>query len=483
MNNRLMALLLSSLLCITCLAACSSGGTDEENTTAVIETGGDYGEIDKYVASLANEASFDGESFTIVGKFGDHCEFEEDTGNLENDALYRRMRELEDTFGIEYKYIMCDGTDYESSPSKEVYAKAQADVMSNSGEYDMIHSNTMVGGQVMLGSGMLQPVEDLPYVDFSRSWWINDIEGQFGIGGHLYFLTGKIVTEHYSDAACVLFNKQIAEEFAITDLYSTVSSGDWTVDRMFETVSVLPDDGSMFRITLGNYEDGLALYFGAGFSIAETDADGNLSIPLSLGNEKTDFIDKVSSFLKDEKLYYVDKRNTGDNPTSAGFSDGEVFLSVSKMGSVSSLRSEDVEFGVIPIPKRDTDQKDYISYATSMGVCSYTVSKVAKDTAKVGLIAEAMAALSEKHLEPAYYDKALKGRGTYDSESREMLDLIYASKKMDYATTYQWGDIWQLIDDSVTSVRDSYTSEYASSSRVANLKIKQLLSKIAADNK
>lgn len=483
MKNRLLAAILVSLMCISLLAACSDGGEKSESSSISVDTDGQCSEIDKYVASLANEASFDGESFTIVGKFGDHCEFEEDTGNLENDALYRRMRELEDTFGIEYKYIMCDGTDYESSPSKEVYAKAQADVMSNSGEYDMIHSNTMVGGQVMLGSGMLQPVEDLPYVDFSRSWWINDIEGQFGIGRHLYFLTGKIVTEHYSDAACVLFNKQIAEEFAITDLYSTVSSGDWTVDRMFETVSVLPDDGSMFRMTLGNYEDGLALYFGAGFSIAETDADGNLSIPLSLGNEKTDFIDKVSSFLKDEKLYYVDKRNTGENPTSAGFADGEVFLSVSKMGSVSSLRSEDVEFGVIPIPKRDTDQKDYISYATSMGVCSYTVSKVAKDTAKVGLIAEAMAALSEKHLEPAYYDKALKGRGTYDNESREMLDLIYASKKMDYTTTYQWGDIWQLIDDSVTSVRDSYTGEYASYSRVANLKIKQLLSKIAADNK
>lgn len=482
MKNRLLAAILVSLMCISLLAACSGGGEESESSSVSVDTDGQYSEIDEYVASLANEVSFDGETFSIVGKNSDHCEFEEETGNLENDALYYRMRELEEIFGIDYEYLMCDGANHESSPSKEVYAKVQADVMSESAEYDMIHSNTMVGGQVMLGAGMLQPVEGLPYVDFSRSWWINDIEGQFGIGGHLYFLTGKIVTEHYADASCVLFNKQIAEEFGIDDIYSTVSAGNWTVDKMFETVSVLPDDGSMFRIALGNYEDGLALYFGAGFSIAETDADGNLSIPLALGSKESDFIDKVASVLSDEKLYYVDKRNTGENPTSAGFSDGEVFLSVTKIGSVSSLRSEDVEFGVIPIPKRDTDQKNYISFATSMGVCSYTVSKVAKDTAKVGLIAEAMAALSEKHLEPAYYDKALKGRGTYDNESREMLDLIYASKKMDYATTYQWGDIWQLIDDSVTSVRDSYISEYASSSRVANLKIKQLLTKIRADN-
>lgn len=483
MAEKILSLVLASLLLVACLASCSNGGDSAASSeNASVQTDAEFSEIDEYVASLANEYSYDGDTFTVVGKIGDHCEHEEDTGNLENDALYRRMREIEEKFGIDYEYAVCDGADYESSPSKEVLAKVEADVMSGGGAYDMIHSNTMVGGQVMLSTGLLQTVEELPAIDFSRSWWINDIEAQFGIGGHLYFLTGKMVTEHYKDASCMLFNKQIAEDFGIEDIYGVVANGEWTIDKMNELSSVIPADGSMFRLVVGNYEEGLALFFGAGFSITEVDADGNLSIPLSLGNEKTDFIDKMASILDDQNAYYVDKRNTGDGP-SADFTDGESFLNATVIGSVSDLRSKDVEFGVLPMPMRDAEQKEYISYSHSMSVCSYTVSKVAKDTEKVGVIAEAMAALSEKHLEPAYYDKALKGRGTYDTESREMLDLIYAAKKMDYATTYQWGGVWEVIDDAVTSVKDSYAGEYTGAARVANLRITQLVKQIEVDNK
>lgn len=483
MKKSVLSLLLTLAVLTACLVSCSGGESAESVTQSSAENTPQYEEIDGYTATLAEEYSFDGEVFSIIGKTSDHCEFEEETGNLENDALYKRMRELEELFGITYSFVRCDGLDYESSPSKEVYAKVQTDVMSGSGSYDMIHSNVMVGGQVMLGAGMLQPVEELPCVDFSRDWWINDIEGQFGMGGHLYFLTGKIVTDHYTDASCVVFNKTIADEFNIDGIYETVEAGDWTVDKMNEIMSVLPSDGSMFRLAVGNYEDGLAFYFGAGFSIAETDADGNLQIPMAIASEQVDFIDKMASMMEDEKTVYVDKRNMGDTDTSAGFSDGQVFFHVTSIGYVAAFRSEDIEFGVIPMPKRDAEQKDYISYAKAMGVCSYTVSKVVKNTEKVGVIAEAMAALSAKHLEPAYYEKALKGRGTYDNESRAMLDLIYASKKMDYAATYQWGGLWEIIDDSVTSVRDSYVSEYTSSARVANLQVKQLVSKINYENK
>ena len=118
-----------------------------------------------------------------------------------------------------------------------------------------------------------------------------------------------------------------------------------------------------------------------------------------------------------------------------------------------------------------------------MAVSSYTVSKVVKDVEKVGVILEAMAALSEKHLEPAYYDKALKGRGTYDSESRDMLDLIYAAKKVDYAVTYQWGDAWTIFSAAIVGTKDGYVGDYTSSSRLANLKIKQLIKQVTSDSK
>ncbi|MBQ8523305.1 MAG: hypothetical protein IJ457_01625 [Clostridia bacterium] len=483
MKTRIPALLLACIMTVLCLAACSSGksNADTGNGSTTANENNEFAEINEYVESLKKDFSFNGDTVSIVGKESDHCEDEEVTGNLENDALYNRMREIEEIFGITYAYDICTGENHDASPSLEVMDKVETDVMSGLGTYDLAHSNIMVGGQVMLGNSLLQPVEGFAALDFSRSWWINDIENQFGIGGHLYFLTGKIVTDHYVDPACLLFNKELAENYNIEDLYALVKSGEWTFDKMIEVSSVIPAKSGTYRLGLGNYECGLSLYFGAGFSLSDVDEDGNITLPATLGNDNIDFIDKVATAIDDNSTYFVDKRV--ENAEAPSFEEGEVLFSTDSMGGVSYYREKDVEFGILPMPKRDTDQKDYISYSHAMSVCSYTVSKVAKDPEKSAVIAEAMAALSEKYLEPAYYEKALKGRGTYDTESREMLDLIYAAKKVDYAATYQWGGIWELIDDAITGVKDSYVGSYTSSARFGNLKVKQLLSKIEADNK
>lgn len=476
------ALFLVCIMLASCLAACGKANTKATVTTGSEKATSEFSEINEYVSVLANEFNFNGDTFTVIGKESDHCQDEEIKGNLENDALYSRMRGLEEAFGITYEYAVCDGENYDSSPSLEVTAKVEADVMSGLGAYDAIHSNIMVGGQVMLASGLLQPVEELPGIDLGRSWWINDIESQFGIGGHLFFLTGKIVVDNYWDASCILFNKQIADDFNITGLYDTVKSGEWTVDKMAEVASAIPADGNIFRMSLGNYEDGLGFYFAGGFSICETDAEGNLSIPASLSNAQVNWIDKLAGIFGDGKAYYIASGRGDDEGAPGGFEKGDVFMAEQPMSAVSTLREKDIEFGILPMPKRDTDQKDYISYSRSMNVCSYTVSKVAKNTEKTGVLLEAMAALSEKYLEPAYYEKALKGRGTYDTDSREMLDLIYATKKVDYAATYQWGNLWEIIDDAVTCVNESYVSDYAGSSRFANKKVEQLVNKIRAEN-
>lgn len=483
MKTKFLALFLACIMIILCLAACSDKKTLADGEGSSTNNGGvdEYAEINEYVASLKKDFPFNGDTFSIVGKIGDHCEDEEVTGNLENDALYNRMREIEDVFGITYMYDICTGENHESSPSLEVMDKVETDVMSGLGTYDLAHSNIMVGGQVMLGNSLLQPVEGFAALDLSRSWWINDIENQFGIGGHLYFLTGKIVKDHYSDPACILFNKKLADNYNLEDLYELVKAGEWTFDKMIEVSSVIPANSGTYRLGLGNYECGLSLYFGAEFSLSDVDEEGNITLPVNLGNDNIDYIDKVAAAIDDNNTYFVDKRV--ENAEAPSFEEGEVLFSSDSMGGVSYYREKDIEFGILPIPKRDTAQKNYISYSHAMAVCSYTISKVAKDPEKSAVIAEAMAALSEKYLEPAYYEKALKGRGTYDTESRDMLDLIYRTKKVDYAATYQWGNVWELIDDAITGVKDSYVGSYTSSARFGNLKVKQLLSKIAADNK
>ena len=105
MRKSVLSLVLALAVLVACLVSCSGGESAESVTQSSAENTPQYEEIDAYTASLAEEYSFDGESFSIIGKTSDHCEFEEETGNLESDALYKRARELEDLFGITYSFV------------------------------------------------------------------------------------------------------------------------------------------------------------------------------------------------------------------------------------------------------------------------------------------------------------------------------------------------------------------------------------------
>ena len=95
-----------------------------------------------------------------------------------------------------------------------------------------------------------------------------------------------------------------------------------------------------------------------------------------------------------------------------------------------------------------------------------------------GVITEAMAALSEKHLEPAYHEKSLKGRSTFDHESREVVDILYNNQIADLADTYQWADIVVVINKACLGVIDSYVSSYVGSVAFARIQIRKLLANV-----
>ena len=64
------------------------------------------------------------------------------------------------------------------------------------------------------------------------------------------------------------------------------------------------------------------------------------------------------------------------------------------------------------------------------------VPKTASNLEMIGAVMEAMGEYSYKYLYPAYYDVALKVKGTRDETSIEMLDLIMEGRLVDFAFVY-----------------------------------------------
>ncbi|MCQ2456001.1 MAG: hypothetical protein MJ096_01460 [Clostridia bacterium] len=420
MSKKIMALLLVLVMVIPMIVSCGSDdkGTDETNAgtqsaTKPVETN-EFTEMENYVAELSANNKFGGATFNIIGSGGSiYPEVEEVTGVLEDDALYNRVRSLEENFEIDITFRESLGTDGYDNTGAETADMVRQDVMANSeGSYDLAEGHLTTCGQVMLGGRLILPVDDLDYVDLSREWWLNDLEEVYGIGGRTYFLTGKINPDHYTNASCMLFNKEVATNYGIDNLYELVDADEWTFDKMVETASVITAGGEVRRYLIGATT---SLYFGAGFKLSERDENGDPYLPSALSSDAVDYIDKMAAVFSDDSTVFNVKNNTA-TPSKEGefydrqeFEDGHFLYWFDNVGRAIDLRQNDyeAEFGILPIPKKDTAQKDYISYTEGRAV--YIPTNV-KNKAMTDVVTEAMAALSIEYLEPAYYEKALKGK-------------------------------------------------------------------------
>ena len=481
MLKRYLSLALTIVMILSVLVSCSSSEGEAVSETTP-ETDGvvssDFPEIDAYVNELASGNRFDGAQFSVVG--GDMKvlpETEGETGNLENDALYYRSREIEEKFGVDFVFTEATGIGYYDLES-EINDLVLKDVMSDGRTYDMIEGNIKLCGTVMLADNLLRTVDDMDAIDLERSWWIQGLREQYAICDRLFYLTGKINLSLYNDPSCILFNIDVAKNFGLPDLYEIVANGEWTLDKMYETASVIPPKSDIKRYMI-DYEYGLSLFFGGDFSLCEQDESGNPTVAL-LSNEMIDHLENIRREFADDSVsfnglraYFLGAEDYYDRDTFEG---DKVLYWVDCIWRAIDMRPYDVEFGILPMPKRDLEQKEYISYSNNSNGVYF--EKTLKDPEMSGVITEAMAALSEKYIEPAYYEKSLKGRSTYDEESRAVLDIIYNTGRVDLLATYRWGNITEMLNKACSGITDSYVSSYNGSMRYAKVQISQLISKV-----
>ena len=92
-------------------------------------------------------------------------------------------------------------------------------------------------------------------------------------------------------------------------------------------------------------------------------------------------------------------------------------------------------YGVLPMPKYDSAQEDYLTRFTT-ATSLLTVLSTCEDTEKVGATIELMAAESYRQVTPEYYGKCLKGKYSKTADDARMYDLIVDGIKLDFGFIY-----------------------------------------------
>lgn len=111
----------------------------------------------------------------------------------------------------------------------------------------------------------------------------------------------------------------------------------------------------------------------------------------------------------------------------------------------------DADFGIIPFPKYDEEQENYISYISPASVAMLLPNSLPADRlSRSATVMENFNALSYETVLPAYYEITLTGKSLRDNESAEMLDIMFGSAECELSYVYSWDNYHNTIIDVLT---------------------------------
>ena len=480
MKKNLFALcLVISLL----LSSCGTTPSDAPETTP----GGtaSESETEKPRDSLPSDLNFGGRTVTLfIDRDMSIVEyFADETGDVVDDAVYKRNLAVQERLGVKFDFIESDGL----WDGREIYqGSVRTSVLAGDGEYD-IAAGYGLSIAVLAGEGLMTNLTDTKYIDFDMPWWPDSLIGALSVNGKLWMASGDISTNTIGTSFAVLFNKDLLETYKLEDPYALVDSGKWTFDKLFSMTKDIYSDldgdgkksaGDFFGVGMGHtYIDNA--YYACGLRVVEQDKEMGQKLSADFSGEKAvAFIEKFTTAFHhtdsclldtDEDMIFIDFKNKQ-----------MIFLLDSLTAASTTLRDADFRYGVLPSPKWDEAQENYITTASYTG-SMYAIPRDAKDPDISSAVIEALASEGYYRVAPAFFETALKVKYSSDDDSARMYDIIKGSVMYDFGRVYSMAGldgIPGLMRSMVVNDNTNWASEVASKKTVLEEKLAALVEKL-----
>ena len=317
-------------------------------------------------------------------------------------------------------------------------------------------------------------MQTVPHLDLSAPWWDQNIQKDLSLSDKVYLLTGDISIKDDGGGFLLYFNKHLINEYNLASPYELVKSGNWTLAEFSSMVKAVSEDLN----GTGEYEEwadrfGLLtdseqihrLYLGLGGQYFEGNAKDGYRI--SITDEKNfQRLNDLYELLGDER-YCAMLRGDWDVSTdnihwysrAVGFGGDHYLFCVSGTGAVTELRDMEHEFGILPMPKYDTNETRYYSCVdTNIPVLALLINT--PDLEKSAIILEALANEGMYTVTPVFNETLLERKYTRDEESIDMLKIIAQSRVYDLMGIAKWGGIYDIAIGVHANCKELKISDY-----------------------
>ncbi|MCL2518109.1 MAG: hypothetical protein FWF15_06045 [Oscillospiraceae bacterium] len=391
-------------------------------------------------------------------------------GDLINDAVYERNIFLEEKYNFKINVTTIAVPDYPGNVIRR-------SVMSSEDLYDVAYDgfNWTLS---MVQENMLTDLYTLPHINFSKPYWRENINKDLSLGNKLYLTFGEHMLSINAGLYGVFFNKAIAEDLDVENLYNTVRDNKWTIEKYYNlskgVVTDLNGDGifDFYDLwgTTTQTHNAYTFLIASGEKIA--DKDENDFLELSLNNPRAvsvlelsaEFLmDKTATMIVDpdaERLWRI-------------FPEGRALFSEGALMQTPGMRNMEVDFGILPNPKFEETQERYYHTPSVWNACLMLVPVTITQPEIIGYILELLAAKSTDTLTPAYYDLQLTHKLTRDEESGKMLDIMFSTVTFDMGAAFNFGGLLSMVIN-VGARGTNFASSYQSAENRAQVEIDKL---------
>ena len=426
-KSAISVLLLAAALVTAAMTSCGSSETVGVVTGAVT-AGGETAAVTEAVETRTphtvpvEELDFGGEELNQVAFDWQGYQFyffaSEENGDIMNDAIYNRTCAVEEALNVKIVLEMHgDNCGTYVSEVKPV-------ILAGDDVYDLMFNHCIDGISTYASEGYLYNLDNLPYIDMKADWWNRDQMDVLKLGENTYYAVNDMMVPC---PYVMFFSKELVANLDMENPYQLVYDGRWTLDKFEEmaraAVSDVNGDGKMdendsWGVTAQEISKYISFMTGADQYITDRDADGRIQLALKTAKTQ-DMMERFAALAKDNVVYMPPSMDRSDMLT---LDTGRLMFQLDSLSNAELLRDYTVEFGLIPYPKYDEAQKDYISldWGGLLSVpCTITNPEL------VGAAMELLAWESANEVLPTYYDIVLTGKLSRDDDAVKMLDILF----------------------------------------------------------
>ena len=482
--KRIASFLLAALLVCSTFVACTgddtpaqtTAGTSASDVATTTEPAEDTPDLpDPSELDIAGEFNILVSGNMTVNDF----ESEDDEGTTVEIAIYRRNAKINEKYGVEI--INEDVTKFGSAGGSGTgFTKIYTDYMAGESNYDA----AMVGTYdvaTLAYSGYIHDLNDIEYLDLSKSYWDQKANQDLSINGKMYYTTGDISIVDNKFTHAILFNKDMLKKYELEDPYELVRNNQWTLEKFASLVKQVGEDVNQDGIYNENDLYGLltwkdpmlAVLASAGEKIATINSSGK--IELTFYSERVlNLYDQFTAIMFDQQHaydYQYDNVTGAQTPTSTWdtvrdtvFNEDRAVFYQTVVRTGERHRDSDIDFGFLPYPKMDASQEDYGHFVSAYHTEFLCIPETVENYARSGIILEELAYYGKELLTPAYYEQTLIGQTTRDEESAEMLDIIFSTRVYDVGIYYNIGTYKEQLGNlhrtrqSIATLYETYKS-------------------------